>query len=206
MFASRALAPTLRFHPALISILKCETVPPVLLQALRKRDPEAKGGRRARPPFARWPRRRRKSSGEVGRSCDRRFDRRGGSSSLSAFTSRQPHREYRALAPLARHGHIAAHHARELAGDGKPEPSAAELLRGRGIGLAELLEQLCLLLRRHADSGVRDGELDEAAAIAHLACCQLDLAHFGELARITEEIEQNLLEPHGVRGERAQVL
>src|SRR6516164_3523461 len=56
-----------------------------------------------------------------------------------------------------------------FAGDGKPEPSAAETLRGRGISLAELLEQFCLLLRSHADAGVGDGELDEAAAIAHLA-------------------------------------
>jgi hypothetical protein len=47
---------------------------------------------------------------------------------------------------------------------------------GRGVGLAELLEQLCLLFRGHADAGVRDGELDETAAIAHLACRKLDLA------------------------------
>src|SRR5262249_1443406 len=55
---------------------------------------------------------------------------------------RQAHGEYRALARLARHGHVAAHHARELAREGKAEPRAAELLRGRGIGLGELLEQL----------------------------------------------------------------
>src|SRR5262245_12151575 len=45
-----------------------------------------------------------------------------------------------ALARVARHGHVTAHHARELAGDGEPEPSAPEALSGRGIGLAELLE------------------------------------------------------------------
>jgi len=49
----------------------------------------------------------------------------------------------------------------KLAGDGKAKTSAAEALRGRGIGLAELLEQLCLLLRGHADAGVGHGELDE---------------------------------------------
>src|SRR5262245_42396462 len=86
------------------------------------------------------------------------------------FAPRQAHGEYRALAWLARHGHVAAHHARELAGDGKAEPRAAEALNGRSIGLAELLEQLGLLLRRHANAGVGDGELDEVAAIAHLAC------------------------------------
>src|SRR5262245_23448339 len=95
---------------------------------------------------------------------------------------RQAHRKDRTLARFALHRHVAAHHARELAGDGKPEPGAAELLRSCGVGLAELLEQLCLLLRSHADAGVGDGELDEAAAIADLACRKPDLARFGELA------------------------
>jgi hypothetical protein len=54
----------------------------------------------------------------------------------------QAHSENRAFARLARHGHITAHHARELAGDGKPEPGAAEALSGRGIGLGEFFEQL----------------------------------------------------------------
>src|SRR5262249_5578495 len=52
-----------------------------------------------------------------------------------------------------------------------------------GIGLAELLEQLSLLLRGHPDAGVGDGELDDVAAIAHFACRKLDLARFGELRR-----------------------
>src|SRR5258707_2180989 len=113
------------------------------------------------------------------------------------LAARQAHREHRALARLARHGHVATHHARELAGNGKAEPGAAEVLRGRGVGLAELLEQLSLLLRRHADAGVGDGKLDEVAAIAHLACRKLDLARFGEFAGIAEEIEQYLPQPHG---------
>src|SRR5262249_52290793 len=86
--------------------------------------------------------------------------------------------------------HVAAHHARELARDAKAKARAAEALSSRGIGLAELLEQLGLLLRRHADAGVGDGELDEAAAIAHLVCRKLDLALLGELAGIPQEIEQ----------------
>src|SRR5262249_25735756 len=104
----------------------------------------------------------------------------------------QAYREHRALARFARHGYIAAHHARELAGDGEPEAGAAEALSGRGIGLRELLEQLGLLFSRHANAGVGGGELDEVAAVAHLACRKLDLARFGELAGIAEEVEQNL--------------
>jgi hypothetical protein len=86
-----------------------------------------------------------------------------GSQILGVRAARQAHREHRTLAGLARHRNVATHHARELARDGKPEPGAAEALRGRGIGLAELLEQLCLLLRGLADAGVGDGKLDEAA-------------------------------------------
>src|SRR5262249_20282853 len=70
----------------------------------------------------------------------------------------------------------------------------------------ELLKQLGLLLGGHANASVRDGQLDEVAAIAHLACCKLDLARFGELARIAEEIEQDLPQPHGVHGQCAEVL
>src|SRR5262245_44162103 len=100
---------------------------------------------------------------------------------LAVGAGGHPHRKYRAFARFARHGHVAAHHARELAREGKAQSSAAEVLRGRGIGLGELFEQLCLLLRSHADAGVGDSELDEGTAIAHLACRKLDLARFGEL-------------------------
>src|SRR5215831_9641656 len=103
--------------------------------------------------------------------------------------ARQAYRKHRALARLACHGHVAAHHARELARDGQAEAGAAVLPCGRGIGLGELLEQLCLLFSGHADAGVGDSELDEVAAIAHLACRKLDFPRFGELARIAEEIE-----------------
>src|SRR5215472_15181448 len=58
--------------------------------------------------------------------------------------ARQAEGEDRALARLACHGHIAAHHARELAGDGKAEPRPAIAPRGQGIGLGEVLEQFRL--------------------------------------------------------------
>src|SRR5215470_11003335 len=57
-----------------------------------------------------------------------------------------------------------------------------------------------------ADPGVGDGELDEAAAIAHFACRKLDLASLSELAGITEEIKQYLPQPHGVHGQCPEVL
>ena len=44
----------------------------------------------------------------------------------SAGTPGQAHRKDRALVRLARHGHVAAHHARELARERKAEPGAPE--------------------------------------------------------------------------------
>ena len=113
----------------------------------------------------------------------------------------QAHRKDRTFARLACHGHIAAHHARELAGDGKAETSPAEALSSRSIGLAELPEQLRLLLRSHANAGVSDRELDLAASVGDPARPQPDLAFLGELAGIAQQVEQNLPQPHGVHGE-----
>src|SRR4029077_438080 len=82
---------------------------------------------------------------------------------------------------------VAAHHARELAGDNKAQPRAAEALRGRGVSLAELLKQLCLLLGSHANASVSDGELNPAASIGDPTRLQLDLTLFGELAGIAQQ-------------------
>src|SRR5262249_54643297 len=90
-------------------------------------------------------------------------------------------------------------------GDGKAKPGSAEASRGKGIGLAEFLEQLLLLLRRHADTGIRYGELDPAA-VSDLASTQRDLALFGELASIAQQVEQDLPQPHGIHGQWAEAL
>src|SRR5438132_581069 len=68
----------------------------------------------------------------------------------------------------ARIRHVATDHARELAGDGETQPSSAEALRGRCVSLGEFLEQFRLLLSRHADRGVGDGEFDPVASLATL--------------------------------------
>src|SRR5262249_49162505 len=93
----------------------------------------------------------------------------------------------------------------ELAREGKAEPGPAEALSGRGIGLTELPEQLCLLLRSHANARIGDRELDPAASVGDPARPQPDLAFLGELAGVAEEIEQYLPQPHGVHGQCAEV-
>jgi hypothetical protein len=55
----------------------------------------------------------------------------------------QSHRKDRTFARLARHGHVAAHHARKLAREGKAEPRPTEALRG-------LLPALCWPYQRRA--------------------------------------------------------
>src|ERR1700746_3710226 len=65
----------------------------------------------------------------------------------------QAHRKHRALARFARHGHVAAHHARELARERKAEPGAAVAARGERVGLSEFLEQFRLLFGGQADAG-----------------------------------------------------
>src|SRR5262249_45756477 len=105
---------------------------------------------------------------------------------LGCRAARQPHREDRALAGLARHGHVATHHARELARDGEAEARAAVPARGERICLGEVLKQLRLLLRGQADAGVRDRKLDPVAAVRHPAHPQRDLALFRELAGIAQ--------------------
>jgi hypothetical protein len=107
-----------------------------------------------------------------------------GSQILGVRATRQAHREHRALARLTHDGHVAAHHASELACDRKSKTGAAEALRRRGFGLAEFLEQLRLLVCRHADAGVGNGHLDPVATVADPPRSKLDLTLLGELTCI----------------------
>ncbi len=52
----------------------------------------------------------------------------------------------------------AMHQIDQLLADGKAQPRTAEAARGRGIDLAEMMEQAALGLGRNADAGVADGK------------------------------------------------
>src|SRR5262245_39819554 len=105
---------------------------------------------------------------------------------LDITAPRQAHCKHRTFAQLARHDHIAAHHARELARDCKAEASAAKTLRGGRFGLRKFCEQLRLLLRRPADARFRDRDLDPVASIDEPSRLELDLTFLGELAGIAQ--------------------
>jgi hypothetical protein len=61
-------------------------------------------------------------------------------SRLAVAAFGQANREHRASAQLARHGHVAAHHARELARERKAEPRPAVAAGGERIRLGKFLE------------------------------------------------------------------
>src|SRR5260221_13208629 len=65
--------------------------------------------------------------------------------------TRQAYGEHRPFARFARHGHVAAHHAGELAREGKAEPRSAVAPRGQGIGMGEFLKKFRLLFGGQAD-------------------------------------------------------
>jgi hypothetical protein len=108
----------------------------------------------------------------------------------------QAHRKHRAFARAARHGHVAAHHAGELARDGKPEAGAAKALRGRSIDMTA--DQQAKLFEEFT-AAVSYRELDPVAPVDYPPRPQLDFALLGELASIAQQIEQDLPQPHGVQ-------
>ena len=75
---------------------------------------------------------------------------------------RQAHRERAAAAQLALQTHVAAQQLGQLADDRQPQAGAGVLARQRVAGLAELLEDQLLLLRRDADAGVGDGQRSQS--------------------------------------------
>src|ERR1019366_1738666 len=73
--------------------------------------------------------------------------------------------ETTAVAGLALHPHVAAHHLHQAHRNGEPQAGAAVLARGGTIGLREGFEDLLLLLRRDADARVAHREVQEQRVV-----------------------------------------
>ena len=120
--------------------------------------------------------------------------------------ARQANCKDRALAGLARHRHVAAHHACELARDGKAETCAAVAPRGRGICLGEFLEQLRLLF------GVRPMPVSATASStqsrpsATLRTRRATSPSFVNLQALLNRLSRICRSRMGSRVERAEVL
>lgn len=91
---------------------------------------------------------------------------------------------------------LAAHQFDLMAADADAEAGAAELARGRGVGLAETLEQPIDGVGGDADAGVFDGEAPPGARVAWChglrRDAQPDLPARGEFDRVAQQIGQHL--------------
>jgi hypothetical protein len=148
-------------------------------------------------------------------------DRFGGGTRLRldavgpGVVQRQVERERAALARHARELDLAAEQCRQLAADGEAEPGATVLARRAGIGLLERLEDQALLLRRHTDAGVLDGERHHRGGVAQhrvihrpavggQADAQFHVTLRRELHGVREQVLQDLLQALRVGVDRAR--
>ena len=110
--------------------------------------------------------------------------------------------ELAAVAHLARDPDPAAHQLGQALADRQPQAGAAVAARGRGVDLAERLEQPVQPVRRDADAGVadREGQLVKRRRAVEAAGAHRedDLAPLGELDGVGEQVEQDLAQPRHV--------
>ena len=115
---------------------------------------------------------------------------------------RQADDELGAAALLGLHLDRAAHHVDDIPGDGHAEAGALNAADRRGALALERLEDALRERRAHADAGVADAELILRAAVqrpGELTDADRDrAARRGELDRVGQQVEQDLLEARPV--------
>ena len=101
--------------------------------------------------------------------------------------------------------HLAAHQFGQAFGDHQPKAGAAVLTGRRSIGLLERLEELVLLLCRHANAGILHLKThhDTAAGLLYLADLNDDFARFGELDGVVGIVDQHLSYPQRIAAQMA---
>ena len=92
---------------------------------------------------------------------------------------------------------LAAEESGEVARDRQPETGAAVATVRRAVGLSERFEDHVVLIARDADAGVRDLERDASVGLA--ANGELHAAAIGELARVRQQVLEDLLDARRVR-------
>ncbi len=108
--------------------------------------------------------------------------------------------ERAALAENALHRDLTAHQLDELPADRQAQSGAAEAPGGRTVGLGKRPEQLADLLRRHADPGVGDLDLQPqpVGLVADRREPHDDLAGLGELEGVADQVDQHLGQPQRI--------
>ena len=101
---------------------------------------------------------------------------------------------------------VATHQFGQAAGNGQPQPGAAEAAGGGDVGLLESLEQAGRFIAVHADAGVVHGKADDDLLVVFgmQAAAQDDAALFGEFDGIAQEIEQDLADAHAIAVEHGR--
>ena len=97
-----------------------------------------------------------------------------------------------------------SHEVHQPRGDRQSQAGAAETAGGRAVGLLEDLEDHLLLLRRHADARIADGEVQHDLAVAHRFRPDLehDLAALGELDGVAHQVDDDLPQAGGIAAEK----
>ena len=100
--------------------------------------------------------------------------------------------------------HLAAHQLDELAADRQAQSGAAELSRGRGVGLGKCTKEALLVPDRDSDARVDDLEthVTAIAVFVHEAHTHHDFSVGRELDGVRRQVEQDLLDAHGVAQQR----
>src|SRR5688572_19826084 len=111
---------------------------------------------------------------------------------------REPERG--SLAEVAVHPDVAAHLLHELATDRETQARAAVLPRGRAIGLDEGIEEFRLHLWGDADAAIADFKANQQRIprLLRLAGTDDNIAGFGELHRIADEVREHLAKAPGI--------
>ena len=120
---------------------------------------------------------------------------------------REREHEFGAAAYAGAKDQVAAHAAREAAGEGKADAAAVRAARERIVGAEEALEDLLLEAGRHARAAVEDDELDGAVSGAArnpgLAHDDLRWRAGRVLGGVVEEVGKDPAEGVGI-GERGE--
>ena len=121
---------------------------------------------------------------------------------------RQQQREVEgaALAQRAVQQQFSTHQGHQPLADGHAQAGAAKAPRGAGFGLREAAEDAGLVFRRDADAGVahRDAQRHAAGAVRQHLHRHHHFAPFGELDGVAGQIDQHLLQAHGVAHQAAR--
>ena len=97
------------------------------------------------------------------------------------------------------------HHLDERRRDRQPQPGAAEPPRRRAVRLAERLEDRGVLLRRNADAGVADQEVQRRAARRRAASSRTSSSTWPlsvNLMALPTQVREHLPQPHRIADDR----